>query len=121
MAKDDKKKDAGKAGKGGAPTVVQMWVSRSRTATALLGFLIVTFVSKGAGMDLTGAALHGLVGAVIFSFVGWFCALLVLTGLMRTAARNSVPGPPRPAPVPRAGTSRASAGGQEALPPSTGS
>ena len=113
MAKDAKQKDAKAAA--AAPSVVRTWVARSRAVAALIGFSVVTYVSMGAGMDLTGAAMHGLVGAVVFSFVGWFCALLVLTGLMRTAARNSVSsGPGQAAPA------RATAGGQEALPPSTG-
>ncbi|MEW6583345.1 MAG: hypothetical protein AB1416_11365 [Actinomycetota bacterium] len=91
----------------GSSSVVAMWVSRARAGASLLGFAIVTYVSRGAGMGWTDAAYHGLIGAVAFSFVGWFCALLVITGLMRTAARDVT------APV----TRRATAGAPEALPP----
>lgn len=116
MAKDAKedKKDAkgAKAAKGGDRTVVRVWVSRGRAYASLIGFTVTTWVSHSKGMGFVDAAYHGLIGAILFSFVGWLCALLVLTGLMRTAARNVTTPMVRPGPPPRA-----KVGAPEALPP----
>ena len=90
----------GAAGKGrqeaagaGPAAVVRLWASRGRAAGALTGFVVVAAVSYRAGIGLTDAALRGLAGAVVFSFVGWLCALMVLTGLVRTAAGAPAGGP----------------------------
>jgi hypothetical protein len=95
MAKGDGKtrtKKGAPAGGEGDPAVIRLWAARGRGAGALVGFSVVAWVSYRAGIDLTDAAFRGLIGAVVFSFVGWLCALLVLTGLLRTAAHDRVHG-----------------------------
>lgn len=92
MGKKDKEtsKAAGAGGEAAGAEVgfLKLWVSRGRAAGALIGFAIVAWVSHRAGIGLTDSALRGLVGAVAFSFVGWLCALMIITGLLRTAARD---------------------------------
>jgi len=96
MAKDPKdtkkKKTKGDAPAGaeGDPAVIRLWTSRGRAGGTLIGFGVVTWVSHRAGLGLTDAAFRGIVGGIVFSFVGWACALLILTGLLRTAAQNLV-------------------------------
>ena len=100
---------------GGAPTAVTLWAGRGRALGALIGFTVVLWISHRAGMGMVDAALRGLIGAVGFSLVGWWCALLVITGLMRTAAapRRAGPAPPAPAPRPEAPTAQIEAAGGE--------
>jgi len=75
----------GAAAAGASPSTVRLWASRGRAAGALIGFAVAFWVSHRAGINLTDSALRGLIGAVAFSFVGWWCALLAITGLMRSA------------------------------------
>ena len=96
MAKDAKDPKAKKAkgdapaGAEGDPAVIRLWTSRGRACGTLIGFGVVSWVSHRAGMGLTDAAFRGIIGGIAFRFVGWACALLVLTGLLRTAAQNLV-------------------------------
>lgn len=102
MAKDAKKdtkgsKSSPKAKKGApsqtpgaAPEVIRYWTARGRAFGSLIGFAVVTYVSYRAGMGLTDAAFRGIIGGLVFSLVGWGCTLLVLTGLLRTAAQALV-------------------------------
>jgi hypothetical protein len=98
MAKDAKKNTkASKKGKGAAPAsagtdpaVIRYWTSRGRAWGSLIGFAVVTWVSYRAGMGLTDAAFRGIIGGMVFSLVGWGCTLLVLTGLLRTAAQSLI-------------------------------
>jgi hypothetical protein len=98
MAKDTKKASPKKKGGKGAasanpetdPVVIRLWTSRGRAWGSLIGFFVVAFVSYRAGIGPTDAAFRGLIGGIAFSFVGWGCALLVLTGLLRTAAQTLV-------------------------------
>lgn len=112
--KDTKKKAKGDAPAGaeGDPAVIRLWTSRGRACGTLIGFGVVTWVSYRAGMGLTDAAFRGIIGGIVFSLVGWACALLVLTGLLRTAAQNVVDGERRAAEA--AAASRAAAMAQMA-------
>lgn len=78
------------AGAGADPAVIRYWTSRGRAWGSLIGFGVVTWVSYRAGMGLTDAAFRGIIGGIVFSLVGWGCTLLVLTGLLRTAAQTLV-------------------------------
>lgn len=95
MAKDPKEPKKGKKGAAPAnpeadPAIIRLWTSRGRAWGSLIGFAVVTFVSYRAGMGLTDAAFRGIIGGLVFSLVGWGCTLLVLTGLLRTAAQTLV-------------------------------
>jgi hypothetical protein len=106
MAKPgDKGRDRGAAAKDAAagPSAVAVWAGRARAIGALIGFAVAFWVSRRAGIGTTDAALRGLLGAVAFSLVTWFAALLVIGGLVRTAATRPAP-PEAPAPPAGAGT-----------------
>ena len=77
-----KKKGADEA----PPSPMEMWISRTRAVGALLGFAIAFWVCRRQGFDMADAALRGLIGAVALSLVTWWCALLVIQALMRSAA-----------------------------------
>ncbi|HWH14057.1 MAG TPA: hypothetical protein VNT51_04875, partial [Miltoncostaeaceae bacterium] len=51
----------------------------------LLGFAVTFLVARGEDLPLADAALRGVVGALAMSLVAWWSALLVITGLMRSA------------------------------------
>jgi formate/nitrite transporter FocA (FNT family) len=67
---------------------VGVWIARARAGSALLGFAIAFVVASRAGMPMVDAAIRGLIGAVIFSVVGWWCGLLVIQALMRSAVHQ---------------------------------
>lgn len=88
MAKDAKPEKAAKSpksAKGGDPGAVGLWTQRSRGIGLLLGFGITYWISRGEGLPTSDAILRGVVGAIAMSLVCWWCALLVIQALMRTA------------------------------------
>ncbi len=85
MAKDAKPAKAPKTAKGGDPGAVGLWTQRARGIGLLLGFGIAYWISRGEGLPTSDAILRGVVGAFAMSLVCWWCALLVIQALMRTA------------------------------------
>jgi len=69
---------------------VRMWIGRARAGAALFGFALATFFAYRAGLGLADAMLRGLVAALVFSAVGWWCGLLVMRALLRTVAARRV-------------------------------
>lgn len=64
---------------------VGVWTQRARGAGLLMGFAVTTLVSRREGLPLADSALRGVAGALAMSLVCWWCALLVITALMRSA------------------------------------
>lgn len=85
MAKDAKPEKAAKTAKGGDPGAVGLWTQRARGIGLLMGFGITYWISRGEGLPTPDAILRGVVGAIAMSLVCWWCALLVIQALMRTA------------------------------------
>lgn len=78
------------AGAAGAPVPVSLglWIARARSVGALIGFGVAFLVCRRAGLPLADAALRGLAGALALWLVAWWCALTVVTALVRTAAEQ---------------------------------
>ena len=85
MAKDAK---APKTAKGGDTGAVGLWTQRARGIALLLGFGIAYWISRGEGLPPSDAILRGVIGAFAMSLVCWWCALLVIQALMRTAVHR---------------------------------
>lgn len=73
--------EAGAAGEG----AIAVWTQRAKGIGLLVGFAIAFLVSRGEGLPLADAALRGVVGALAMSVVCWWCSLMVITGLIRSA------------------------------------
>jgi len=91
-AKAGKKERKGKKEKapppGQGPNQVDAWVSRMRTYGGIGGFLIVTLLSRWGGLPWSDAFLRGLLGALILSFIAWWCTLLVFRALIRSVEQT---------------------------------
>lgn len=85
MGKDAK---APKTAKGGDPGAVGLWTQRARGIGLLLGFGITFWISRGEGLPTADAILRGVIGAFAMSLVCWWCALMVIQALMRTAVHR---------------------------------
>lgn len=64
---------------------IATWTRRARGVGLLLGFAVAFLMSRRAGLPWTDAALRGVVGAFAMSLVLWWCTLMVIQGLIRTA------------------------------------
>lgn len=69
-----------------AVTPMAIWVGRARAAGGVLGFLAALWVCHRQGLGLVDATLRALVAAAGLSLVAWWSALLVIKGLMDSAA-----------------------------------
>lgn len=81
-------KAAAKKGKKGEPeqqNAVAAWTQRARGIGLLLGFGVAFWVSRGEGLPTPDCVLRGVVGGLAMSLVTWWCALMVIQALMRTA------------------------------------
>jgi hypothetical protein len=67
------------------PGAIGLWTQRARGVGLLIGFAVTFLVSRGEGLPVADSALRGVVGALVMSVVCWWCALMVITGLIRTA------------------------------------
>lgn len=67
------------------PGSIGIWTQRARGVGLLLGFAVAFLVSRREGLPLSDAALRGVIGALVMSVIAWWCSLLVITGLIRTA------------------------------------
>lgn len=80
------KKDGAKAAKDGeGPGAIGVWTQRARGVGLLIGFAVAFWVSRREGLPMSDAALRGVLGALAMSVVCWWCALLVITALIRSA------------------------------------
>jgi len=70
-------------------STIAYWSHRARGIGLLLGFAITFWISRGEDLPLTDSVLRAVVGAFAMSLVCWWCALLVLQGVMRGAAARS--------------------------------
>lgn len=89
MAKDE---DKGKDKKGASDAergVIDHWTQRAKGIGLLAGFAVAFLVSYRAGLPWPDATIRGVVGALVMSVVAWWCALMVIQGLMRTAVVNA--------------------------------
>ena len=99
-----KKPAKGKGKDAPARGPIAEWAAKGRAVGALIGFAVTFLVSYRAGIGPVDAALRGLIGGVAFSLGGWMCALMVLNGLVRTAASRPPEEPGAPSgPGERAG------------------
>jgi hypothetical protein len=84
MAKTKKTTTSDSAGAGdGGPIAV--WTQRARGVGLLIGFAVTFLVSHGEGLPLADSVLRGVLGAFAMSLVAWWCALMVIRALMRSA------------------------------------
>lgn len=86
--KDKGAKDKGKKGKGKeaeAPGMIALWTQRARGVGLLLGFAFAFLAARQAGLPWADATIRGVIGAFIMSVVAWWCTLLVIQSLLRTA------------------------------------
>ena len=65
---------------------MKLWVARARAGGALVGFLLGMWVCDRQGIPLVDATLRSLLAAAALAMVSWWCALLVIQALIRTAA-----------------------------------
>lgn len=80
-----KKQKKGKAvAPGGEINQVNAWVSRMRTYGGLAGFGLVLLLSRLGGVPWSDAIVRGLIGALVLSFIAWWCTLLVFRALIRS-------------------------------------
>jgi len=68
-----------------AQGAISVWTQRARGVGLLLGFAVTFLVSRSEGLPVADSALRGVLGALAMSLVTWWSALLVITGLMRSA------------------------------------
>lgn len=78
-------KAAKDAAPGDGPGAIGIWTQRARGVGLLLGFAVAYWVSRREGLPMSDAALRGVLGALAMSVVCWWCALLVITALIRSA------------------------------------
>ena len=70
-------------------STIAYWSHRARGIGLLLGFAITFWISRGEDLPLADSVLRAVVGAFAMSLVCWWCALLVLQGVMRGAAART--------------------------------
>ncbi|MFN8109689.1 MAG: hypothetical protein U0Y82_07560 [Thermoleophilia bacterium] len=78
----------GKGAKGAQPNAVALWTQRARGIGLLLGFAIAFWVSRGEGLPTEDCLLRGVGGAIALSVVTWWCSLMIIQAVMRTAAHR---------------------------------
>ncbi len=67
------------------PGPIGVWTQRARGIGLLIGFAVTFLVSRNEGLPVADSALRAVGGALVMSVVCWWCALMVITGLIRTA------------------------------------
>lgn len=87
MAKTGAKQKGAAAADAGGPGegAIAVWTQRAKGIGLLVGFAVAFLVSRREGLPLADAALRGIVGALAMSVVCWWCSLMVITGLIRSA------------------------------------
>lgn len=64
---------------------IAVWTQRARAWGLLLGFGIGFGMAYQAGIPVVDAALRGILAAFVMSLLAWWCTLMVIQGLIRTA------------------------------------
>ncbi|MCB0881000.1 MAG: hypothetical protein KDC33_02130 [Thermoleophilia bacterium] len=71
------------------PGVIDLWTQRAKGIGLLAGFAVAFLVSYRAGLPWADATIRGVIGGLVMSVVAWWCSLMVIQGLIRTAMVNA--------------------------------
>jgi len=107
------KKEKVAKGAESADGAVGLWTQRAQGIGLILGFGIAYWISRGEGLPTSDAILRGVLGALAMSLVCWWCALMVIQALMRTAVTRQNEGAMAAAQFAAAQDSEAGAGPQD--------